>query len=93
MRPPFGDPEAAGGVDHNPRRRSLNPMVVVSADLAPRVPIPRGGSADATLFGVDASRAALERVIDYAVQQHLIPRRFEVDDRFATTLRMTCPRT
>ena len=67
-------------------------MVVVRADLAPRVPMPRGGSADTTRFGADASRAALKRIIDQTVQQHLIPRRFEVDKRLATALRMTCPR-
>ena len=84
----------------------LNHMVVVSADLAKsrpdaveevyallregkrRAPPPEG--ADTTPFGVEACRPALERIIDYAVQQRLIPRRFDVDELFdATTLKMT----
>lgn len=83
----------------------LNHMVVVSADLAKtrpdaveevyallregkrRAPPPQGR--DTTPFGVDACRPALERIIGYAVQQRLIPRRFEVDELFdETTLRM-----
>jgi 4,5-dihydroxyphthalate decarboxylase len=84
----------------------LNHMVVVSADLAKsrpdiveevyallregkrRAPLPEG--IDTTPFGVEACRPALERIIDYAVQQRLIPRRFEVDELFdETTLKMT----
>jgi 4,5-dihydroxyphthalate decarboxylase len=84
----------------------LNHMVVVSADLAKsrpdaveevyallregkrRAPTPEG--MDTTPFGVEACRPALERIIDYAVQQRLIPRRFEVDELFdETTLKMT----
>jgi 4,5-dihydroxyphthalate decarboxylase len=84
----------------------LNHMVVVSADLAKsrpdivaevyallregkrRSPPPDG--ADTTPFGVEACRPALERIIDYAVQQRLIPRRFDVDELFdETTLKMT----
>jgi len=84
----------------------LNHMVVVSADLAKsrpdaveevyallregkrRAPPPEG--ADTTPFGVEACRPALERIIYYAVQQRLIPRRFDVDELFdATTLKMT----
>jgi 4,5-dihydroxyphthalate decarboxylase len=83
----------------------LNHMVVVSAELAQsrpdivaevyamlregkrRAPPPEG--ADTTPFGVEACRPALERIIDYAVQQWLIPRRFEVDELFdETTLKM-----
>ncbi|MBO0753509.1 MAG: hypothetical protein J2P53_15425 [Bradyrhizobiaceae bacterium] len=83
----------------------LNHMVVVSADLAKsrpdavaevyallregkrRAPPPEG--MDTTPFGVEACRPALERIIDYAVQQRLIPRRFEVDELFdETTLKM-----
>jgi 4,5-dihydroxyphthalate decarboxylase len=83
----------------------LNHMVVVSADLAKsrpdvvgeiyallreskrRAPPPTG--ADTIPFGVDACRPALERIIDYAVQQRLIPRRFDVDELFdETTLKM-----
>jgi 4,5-dihydroxyphthalate decarboxylase len=84
----------------------LNHMVVVSAELAKsrpdivkevyallregrrRAPPPEG--ADTTPFGVEACRPALSRIIDYAVQQRLIPRRFEVDELFdETTLKMT----
>ncbi len=84
----------------------LNHMVVVSADLAKsrpdiveevyallregkrRAPPPQG--TDTTPFGVEACRPALERIIDYAVQQQLIPRRFDVDELFdETTLKMT----
>jgi 4,5-dihydroxyphthalate decarboxylase len=83
----------------------LNHMVVVSAELAKsrpdiveevyallregkrRAPPPDGP--DTTPFGVEACRPALERIIDYAVQQRLIPRRFEVDELFdETTLKM-----
>jgi len=83
----------------------LNHMVVVSAELAKsrpdvveevyallregkrRAPPPNG--LDTTPFGVEACRPALERIIDYAVQQRLIPRRFEVDELFdETTLKM-----
>jgi 4,5-dihydroxyphthalate decarboxylase len=84
----------------------LNHMVVVSAELAKtrpdiveevyallregkrRAPPPDG--ADTTPFGVEACRPALGRIIDYAFQQRLIPRRFDVDELFdATTLKMT----
>lgn len=84
----------------------LNHMVVVSAELAKsrpdvveevyallregkrRAPPPEG--ADTTPFGVEACRPALERIIDYAVQQQLIPRRFDVEELFdETTLKMT----
>ena len=81
----------------------LNHMVVVSAELAKsrpdiveeiyallkegkrRAPPPNG--ADTTPFGVDACRPALQRIIDYAVQQRLIPRRFTVDELFDDTTR------
>jgi 4,5-dihydroxyphthalate decarboxylase len=84
----------------------LNHMVVVSAELAKsrpdvveevyallregkrRAPPPDG--VDTTPFGVEACRPALERIIDYAAQQRLIQRRFEVDELFdETTLKMT----
>jgi 4,5-dihydroxyphthalate decarboxylase len=84
----------------------LNHMVVVSADLAKsrpdiieevyallregkrRAPPPEG--IDTTPFGVEACRPALERIIDYAAQQRLIPRRFDVDELFdETTVKMT----
>jgi 4,5-dihydroxyphthalate decarboxylase len=44
---------------------------------------------DTTPFGVEACRPALAHIIDHAVQQRLIPRRFEVDELFdETTLKM-----
>ncbi len=53
-----------------------------------RAPPPTDGP-DTTPFGVEACRPALQRIIDYAVQQRLIPRRFEVDELFdETTLKM-----
>ncbi len=83
----------------------LNHMVVVSAELAKsrpdiveevyallregkrRAPPPQG--TDTTPFGVEACRPALERIIDYAAQQRLIPRRFDVNELFdETTLKM-----
>jgi 4,5-dihydroxyphthalate decarboxylase len=39
-------------------------------------------------FGVEACRPALAMIIDYAVQQKLIPQRFEVDELFDDTTRM-----
>jgi 4,5-dihydroxyphthalate decarboxylase len=54
-----------------------------------RAPAPADGP-DTTPFGVEACRPALERIIDYAVQQRLIPRRFKVDELFdEATLKMT----
>ena len=83
----------------------LNHMVVVSAELAKsrpdiveevyallregkrRAPPPEG--TDTTPFGVEACRPALERIVKYAVQQRLIPRRFDIDELFdETTLKM-----
>jgi 4,5-dihydroxyphthalate decarboxylase len=43
--------------------------------------------APATPFGVAACRPALEKIIEYAAQQQLIPRRFEVDELFDDTTR------
>jgi len=39
-------------------------------------------SPDPLQFGVEANRRSLELIIDYAAQQRLIPRRFEVDELF-----------
>jgi 4,5-dihydroxyphthalate decarboxylase len=36
-------------------------------------------------FGVDACRPALEMIIDYCVQQRLIPRRLAVEELFDDT--------
>jgi 4,5-dihydroxyphthalate decarboxylase len=40
------------------------------------------GGLDAYRFGVEANRAALERVIDYSFRQQMIPRKFTVDELF-----------
>jgi 4,5-dihydroxyphthalate decarboxylase len=45
------------------------------------------GTPDFVPFGVEANRKALERIIDYAAQQALIPRRFSVDELFDDTTR------
>jgi 4,5-dihydroxyphthalate decarboxylase len=44
--------------------------------------LPAAGAIDMHPFGVEANRRNLEVAIDYAHQQRLIPRRFEVDDLF-----------
>ncbi len=81
----------------------LNHMVVVSAELAKSRPdiveevyallkegkrrMKPAEGPDTTPFGVEACRPALERIIDYTVQQRLIPRRFTVDELFDDTTR------
>jgi 4,5-dihydroxyphthalate decarboxylase len=49
--------------------------------------LPRPGEIDFHPFGVEACRPALEMIIEYAVQQKLIPRAFKVDDLFDDTTR------
>ena len=49
--------------------------------------MPKPGEIDFHPFGVEACRPALEMIIDYAVQQKLIPRPFEVDELFDDTTR------
>ena len=49
--------------------------------------LPKPGEIDFHPFGVEACRPALEMIINYAVQQKLIPRPFEVDDLFDDTTR------
>jgi 4,5-dihydroxyphthalate decarboxylase len=44
--------------------------------------LPAAGAIDMQPFGVEANRRNLEVAIDYAHQQRLIPRRFEVDELF-----------
>jgi len=51
------------------------------------VPIAPGGI-DLLPFGVAAVRPSLELIVDYAVQQRLIPRRFAVDELFDDTTRL-----
>jgi 4,5-dihydroxyphthalate decarboxylase len=45
------------------------------------------GALDPYRFGVEANRAALEKIIDYSVRQKLIPRKFTVDELFDDTTR------
>ena len=40
------------------------------------------GAQDPYRFGVEANRAALERIIDYSVKQQMIPKKIAVDDLF-----------
>jgi 4,5-dihydroxyphthalate decarboxylase len=40
------------------------------------------GALDPYRFGVEANRAALERIIDYSVKQQMIPKKIAVDDLF-----------
>ena len=40
------------------------------------------GKLDPYRFGVEANRAALERIIDYSVKQQMIPKKFTVDELF-----------
>ena len=48
---------------------------------------PTNGGIDFLPYGVEACRAALEAMIDYTVQQKLVPRRLEVDELFDDTTR------
>jgi len=77
----------------------VNHLVVVKTDLVrtqPHVvaevcrllaaakraaPVPAG--IDPAPFGIAANRPALELIVDYCVQQRMIPRRFSVDELFA----------
>jgi 4,5-dihydroxyphthalate decarboxylase len=99
----FGDPEAAAKAWVAKHRIvPLNHFVVVSGELAKLRPdvveevyavlkesrrraVEAGASAPP--IGVAACRPALEKIIDYAAQQQLIPRRFEVDELFDDTTR------
>lgn len=45
-------------------------------------------SLDPLQFGVEANRRSLELIIEYSVQQRLIPRRFEVDELFGDVTRI-----
>jgi 4,5-dihydroxyphthalate decarboxylase len=46
-----------------------------------------GTKLDPLRFGVEPNRRALEKIIDYALQQKLIPRRYSVDELFDDTTR------
>ena len=60
-------------------------MLVASKQAAK---LPESGTArDALRFGVEPNRKSLETIIDYALKQKLIPRRFSVDELFDDTTR------
>ena len=47
--------------------------------------LPKAGEIDFLPFGLAACRPALQTIIDYALQQSLIPRKIDVDDLFDET--------
>jgi 4,5-dihydroxyphthalate decarboxylase len=63
--------------------RDIYRMLLESKKAAP--PPPDG--IDFLPFGVEANRKALELIIQYAFEQKIIPRRFEVDELFDDTTR------
>jgi 4,5-dihydroxyphthalate decarboxylase len=92
---------AAQGWYRKHRVTPVNHLVAVKAELTrsrPQVvsevyrllraakqaaPAPHG--IDPAPFGIEANRPALELIIDYCVQQRMIPRRLTVDELFADT--------
>jgi 4,5-dihydroxyphthalate decarboxylase len=44
--------------------------------------LPKAGDIDFLPFGLTACRPGLQIIIDYALQQSLIPRKIAVEDRF-----------
>jgi 4,5-dihydroxyphthalate decarboxylase len=67
--------------------REIYRLLVASKKAAPA---PKDGI-DFLPFGVEANRKALELIIQYAVEQKLIPRRFTVDELFDDTTRALGP--
>jgi 4,5-dihydroxyphthalate decarboxylase len=53
--------------------------------------LPRPGSIDFLPFGLDACRPALRMMINYTMQQKLIPRALDVDELFDDTTRQLVP--
>jgi 4,5-dihydroxyphthalate decarboxylase len=49
--------------------------------------LPRGGGPDFLPFGFEACRPALATIVNYALQQNLIPRKIAVEDLFDDTTR------
>ncbi len=60
-------------------------------DSQKRAGVPASDQASAIRFGIEATRASLEIIIDYSVRQRLIPRRFSVDELFDDTTRALQP--
>ena len=50
--------------------------------------LPKPGAIDFHPFGIEACRPALKMIVNYAVQQKLIPRAFEVDELFNDVTRL-----
>jgi 4,5-dihydroxyphthalate decarboxylase len=79
----------------------VNHLVAVKSDLAQSHPhavaevyrllaaakraAPAPAGIDPAPYGIAANRPALELIVDYCVQQRMIPRRFSVDELFAET--------
>lgn len=97
MRPLIPDAEAAASAwCERHRMRLINHMLVVKQSLTQSDPWAvqevfrmlaesrklAGVAAGVLPLGVEANRVSLETAIEYALQQRLIPRRFEVDDLF-----------
>jgi 4,5-dihydroxyphthalate decarboxylase len=91
--------EAAQAWHRKHRVTPVNHLVVVNAALARSSPqvvraiyrllaaakaaAPAPAGIDPAPYGIAANRPALELIIDYCVQQRMIPRRFGVDELFA----------
>lgn len=103
LKPLFGDPAAeAKRWSEKHGLLPVNHLVVVSENLSRSRPdavrevyrLLKEGKAsgpkaapDFVPFGFDANRKALDKIIDYAAQQALIPRRYSVEELFDDTTR------
>ena len=65
--------------------REIYRMLVASRAAGPQ---PAPGSLNFTPHGLERNRKSLESVIDYALQQKIIPRKFTVDELFDDTTRV-----
>jgi 4,5-dihydroxyphthalate decarboxylase len=65
--------------------REIYRMLVASRAAGPQ---PAPGSLNFTPHGLEGNRKSLEFVIDYALQQKIIPRKFTVDELFDDTTRV-----
>jgi 4,5-dihydroxyphthalate decarboxylase len=103
LKPLFGDPAAeAKRWSEKHGMLPVNHLVVVSESLSrtrpdavrevyrllkeSKVSGPKA-SPDFVPFGFEANRKALDKIIDYAAQQALIPRRYSVEELFDDTTR------
>jgi 4,5-dihydroxyphthalate decarboxylase len=67
--------------------RELYRLFAESKRRAPPAP----GAIDMTPVGLEATRSGLEIVIDYAVQQKIIPRRISVEEAYAGAVKALAP--